>query len=263
MALKQNLSNSLVSKLHQFSVLRTIAKKFLHEYTLQQPFHSGVICLDAVEHSWAWTGNRRYETFDSDLQDKLLSLSQNYEILIDIGSNIGAMSLSILLRNPHIKAICLDPNSRAIALLRNSIRLNKLADRADVIQAAVSDVDGVINFDDSGSVTGHISQLGKQVNSVSFARVINENTSLKCLIKIDIEGFEINLLKSLTDIKNLNNVCFIIELHPLHFNLIGNPNDCLKMLLDSGAIVEDLRGQHLHQVENKNFTQVIAKWPHA
>lgn len=260
--MQPSISNLIFSKLHQIPALRTIAKKILRGYTLRQPFHGGIICLDAVEHSWAWTGSRRYETFDRELQDKLLSLSQNYEILIDIGSNIGAMSLSVLLRNSNVKAVCIDPNSRAIALLQNSIDLNQLTDRFDVVEAAVSAVDGVLNFDESGSVTGHVSPSGKQVNSVSFARLINENHSHKCLIKIDVEGFEVNLLKHLSSLINLTNLCLVIELHPLGFNTIGNPNDCFKFLLDSGAIIEDIRDQRLYQVEDKKFSQVIAKWSH-
>lgn len=60
-----------------------------------------------------------------------------------------------------------------------------------------------------------------------------------------------------------HNLCLLVELHTLQFNVIGNPNHCLNLLLNSGAIVEDLRGQQLQQVEDKNFTQVIAKWIHA
>lgn len=263
MTFKQSFSNSLVPKLHQSSALRAIAKKLLNGYTLQQSFHGGTICLDAVEHSWAWTGSRRYETFDCELQNKLLSLSQDREILIDIGSNIGAMSLSVLLHNPNITAVCIDPNSRAVALLQESVCRNQLGDRIRIIEAAVSDRDGILNFDPTGSVTGHISSSGKQVISIDFARFINEYSSNKCLVKMDVEGFEGTLLQQLKEIECLHNLCLVIELHPLHFNQVGNPNNCLNMLLNSGAIVEYLSGQRLERVVDENFTQIIARWSHA
>jgi len=264
MTLKQGFSDWLVPKLHGVSTLRAIAKQLLRGWPLQQPFHGGVICLDAVEHSWAWTGSRRYETFDRELQDKLLLLSQDYEMMLDIGSNIGAVTLSVALRNPNIKAICVDPNSRAIALLKKSIRINHLVDRVKTAEAAVADTDGVINFDESGSVTGHISDSGRQVVSIGFEHLLNEySSSSKCLVKLEIEGFETKLLRTITDVDYLHNLCLVVELHPLQFNEVGNPNDCLNFLLASGAIIEDLQGQPLNQVENKNFTQIVAKWSYA
>ncbi len=261
MKLKQRTSDWLVPKLHRVSALRVIAKQFFRGSTLHQPFHGGVICLDAVEHSWAWTGKRRYETFDGELQDKLLSLSLDYEILIDIGSNLGAMTLSICLRNPNIKAICIEPNFRAVSLLQESLRLNRLTERVKVIEAAVSNQDGVLIFDEGGSVTGHVSNSGTSVKSIDFAELINEYSySCKCLFKIDVEGFETTLMQQLINFKNLDNICLLIELHPLNFNHFGNPNQCLQLLLNSGAVVEDIHGQILKSVQEDNFTQAIARW---
>lgn len=262
--MEYRLSDWVVPKLHRISALRSLAKQFFRGWTIQQSFHGGVICLDAVEHSWAWTGNRRYQTFDSELQEKLLLLSGEYEQFIDIGSNIGAIVLSVLLRNRQINAICIDPNSRAIALLKESLRLNNLSNRVSVVEAAVSDSDGVLTFDESGSVTGHVSNSGKQVACINFVKLINEKLSdKKCLVKIDIEGFETILLKHITEIKPLDNLCLVIELHPLKFNDIGNPQDCLNLLLAAGAKIEDLQGQPLNQLDENNFTQVIAKWFYA
>jgi FkbM family methyltransferase len=229
--------------------------------TLKQSFYDGKICLDAVEHSWAWTGDRRYKTFDKDLQDQLLTLSEDYELFIDIGSNIGAMTLSLLLRNPTVKALCIDPNARAVSLLEKSLILNKLTERASIIEAVVSDQDGELMFDDTGSVVGHISDRGKKVKSIDFLKLIDQHSDKKCLIKIDIEGFEVNLLELTSKLNNLSNLCFVIELHPMNFNNIGNPNFCLECLLNSGANVKDLKGQQIKKITNdKNFIQLIVSW---
>jgi len=191
----------------------------------------------------------------------LLSLSLDYEVLIDIGSNLGAITLSICLRNPNIKAICIEPNSRAVSLLQESLRLNRLTERVKVIEAAVSNQDGVLIFDECGSVTGHLSNTGKSVKSIDFARLINEYSySCKCLVKIDIEGFETTLMEQIMNLKNLYNICLVIELHPLHFNHFSNPNKCLQLLLNSGAVVEDIYEQILKSAQEDNFTQAIARW---
>lgn len=253
-----------VSKFSPGSLIRLIGKRIFKGCTIKQSFHNGVICLDAVEHSWAWLGHSRYETFDRELQEKLLSLSKKYEIMIDIGCNIGAMALYVVLKNPNIKAICIDPNSRAINLLNESMRINRLTHRVNTIKAAVSDKEGIINFDKVGSVMGHIDRLASPVKSISFTRLINDYSfSARCLVKIDVEGFETVLMRQLSGLHNLNKLCLVVELHPLKFNDFGNPKECLNLLLTTGAIVQDLKGQPISQVEENKITQIIARWAYA
>jgi hypothetical protein len=43
----------LVPRLHSVRLLRALGKKLLRHRVVEQPFHSGVICMDAVEHPWA------------------------------------------------------------------------------------------------------------------------------------------------------------------------------------------------------------------
>jgi FkbM family methyltransferase len=263
MTLKESIGNWLIPKLHQISALRAIAKPLCRGWTLRQSFHGGLICLDAAEHSWAWTGKIRYETFDGEQQAALLTLSKDYDTLLDIGCNVGAMTLSVLLRNPNITAVCIDPNPRAIALLKKTLHINRLTHRACVIEAALGDRDGEIPFDGEGSVTGHISRQGKQVKCISFADFINTYSEPSgCLIKIDVEGFETTLLGQLPGLKYLRNLCFIIELHPLNFNEMGNPNLCLELLLGTGAHLENLQGQPVLCAKEDAITHIIARWPH-
>jgi FkbM family methyltransferase len=252
------------SKFHPGSIFRRVGKYIFKGCTLKQSFHNGIICLDTVEHSWAWIGKDRYETFDSDLQNKLLLLSFNYDLMIDIGCNVGVMALSLLLRNPKIKVACFDPNQRAISLLKKSVNLNHLTERVTIIEAAVSNRDGVAIFDATGSVVGHISDSGRSVKCVDFVSIINRySTSAKCIVKIDIEGFESTLMGELLSLEHLNNLCMVIELHSFGFNKFGNPDYCLKMLLESGAKVLDLQGKIVTQIASNGETQVMASWSHA
>jgi hypothetical protein len=52
----------------------------------------------------------------------------------------------------------------------------------------------------------------------------------------------------------------LVELHPLNFNEVENPNQCLDMFKESGALVEDIYGNILTSIDTDNFTQAIAKW---
>ncbi len=65
----------VIKLLHKFRFLRLIAKKLAKKLTIKQRFYNGIICLNAVEHSWAWTVKNRYETFDIELQKALYHAS--------------------------------------------------------------------------------------------------------------------------------------------------------------------------------------------
>lgn len=259
--MKPQIKVSIVASLHKVAALRSLAKRLMHGVTVRQSFHRGVICLDAVEHSWAWTGMHRYETFDRDLQDKLLALSQDCGLLLDIGCNIGAMTLSVLMRNRNIQAVCIDPNFRALDLLKRSMRINQFERRVRIIEAAVSDEENIVCFDDTGSVTGHISGAGRNVKALKFDHLIDSHAAQqRCLVKMDIEGFETVALRRLANMKHLDNVCLVIELHPLGFNGVGDPQRCLELLRASGATVTRLEGKELKEINSGDFTQAVANW---
>jgi hypothetical protein len=119
-------------------------------------------------------------------------------------------------------------------------------------------------FDETGSVFGHVCDSGRRVSCIDFASTVNRySASEKCIVKLDIEGFESVLMGELSSLKHLGNLCMVIELHNAGFNKIGNPDYCLKTLIASGARVEDLQGRIVTQVPGNCITQVIASWPHA
>lgn len=253
---------SQLRKLHRFAFLRKIARSVLRGATLRQGFHGGVICLDAVEHSWAWSGDLRYETFDRPLQDCLLSQSCKYSHLLDIGCNVGAMSLSVLLRNPRASALCLDPNRRAVSLLKRSAKLNGLAHRLNVENAAVAERDGFVHYDGVGSVTGHVSNQGSKVPCLDVRRLVEETASLKpLLVKLDVEGYEMTLLPRLISSELLGCICLVVELHPTGFNGIGNPMEALDLLISSGARIQDLHEKTVTRAKPDEFLQLVCTWP--
>jgi len=251
----------LISPFPPDSLARRIGKRLFRGLTLKQDFYGGVIFFDAVGQSWAFKG-LRYEMLDAKLRDDLLTLSMGCQHFIDIGCNVGAMTLSVLLRNKNINAVCADPNSRAIALLKKSVRRNQLGHRVVINEAAVGDKNGHlhVHFAGKSSEMGYVSDSGKRVASLDFVGLINQYSAHKCLVKIDIEGFETTLLRRIGQIANLSNACFVIELHPLGYNDAGNPCECVNLLQRNGAIVKRLDGLELSKIAPHEFTQVVAQW---
>jgi FkbM family methyltransferase len=256
-----NIKLRLARMFHRHPLLRRIAKPFFRGTVIRQPFHGGLICLDAVEHSWGWAGDNTYENFDRPLQDGLLRLSLERPWLVDIGSNLGAMTLGTLLRNPQARAVAADPNRRAHQLLRKSLRLNGLADRAKLVTAAIAPAGVAVRFDFTGSVVGHVTPTGTGVPTVTVAGLIDLiPPDEEPLIKCDIEGFESQILPDLALLGRARNAILVVELHPKGMNGWGDPVGGFGELLSSGAHLSDIEGRSVTDVDPSAITQVVAKW---
>ena len=265
--IRRRLADRLVPALHRWPALRALGKRALRRRIIRQPFHGGVICLDAVEQSWAWTGDIRLETWDRPIQDRLLELSRQCLTMVDVGSNVGAMSLSVALRNPDISIVCVEPNARAAELLRQSIAANRLGDRMTVVEAVAGTADGTVAFEEDGSTTGHVA-VGGTVSrpSVDFARLIDRAADRgACLVKLDVEGYEAVVLTGLPRLTRRDRVHLVVELHASGFNGIGDPAACGALLTASGAVMTDAGGRTVPAIEGWTddliTRQIEARWP--
>lgn len=260
------LKDSLVPRLHRIPAVRAIGKRLFRDRVIKQPFHGGVICLDAVEHSWAWTGHVHLESWDRPIQDRLLDLSRRCETMIDVGANLGVMTLAVALRNPDIRIVCIEPNTRASQVLRQSLALNNLAERITVVEAVAGESDGEVAFDEGASATGYVSAAGPlRKRSVDFGRLAADAAAHgRCLVKIDVEGFETVLVKQLARVAARRNLIVLVELHASGFNGMGSPRECMRTLLESGATLQDLEGQAIEAIEDWTdrlaTLQLEARW---
>lgn len=258
--MKDQLLRRLISPFPPDSVYRRIGKRIVQRFGLsaRQKFYSGIIYFDAVGQSWAFKGDP-YETIDCQLKDALLSLAKDRQVYIDIGCNIGQITLSLLLRNSDIKAVCVDPNPRVLRLFKKSLRANHLEGRVTIKQAAVGNEAGFVRFSCEISEIGHIASKGYKVPCLCLADLINDYSSQKCLVKMDVEGYEAVLLQGLGQYRNLKNLILVVELHALGQNQ-GDPERCVKMLEGSGAKLKLLNGEPLSSLDPTKITQVIASW---
>jgi FkbM family methyltransferase len=250
----------IVKQLHKVKILRHVAKKVAKNIIIKQNFYQGIICMNAVEHAWAWTGKNSYDNFDAELQDVLYQASFMHNLLVDIGCNIGVMTIGTLLHNPTIKSIAIDPNILANKLLTKSLQLNKLESRCQILSAVVGKENGFINFDDTGSVTGHISSDGKKTRQIKLSDILNHNHQQKTLVKIDVEGYESLLVEGFKEIKNITGYTFFIEVHALGFNGTGDPEKVFSTLKEQNALITDLTGKHMTKISPDLITQIIVKF---
>jgi FkbM family methyltransferase len=230
---------------HRFKFLRTLAKKIFRYRTIRQPFYSGFIFFNAVDYSFLWTNHARAEHHDRFVQDALLNLSKDRELFIDIGSNIGLMTLTVALRNQDIRIQVYDPNSSVLNYLRKSLVASGINNRVEIINAAVSDFEGkaFMNFS-KGSYAGHLSEQGVEVPVKNFKTLLEDNREVRAVFKMDIEGFEKLLIPLLVADKNPKHA-YVIEMHPPGMNRMSDPDTSLALLFAHGFAVSSVKGERI------------------
>ena len=116
-------------------------------------------------------------------------------VLIDVGANIGAFS--ILLADKIDGAILFEPNPVAAARARENLAINRLS--FEVHELAVSDVQGTVEFEDTGgtspcnrTVVGFETKAPtRTVRRTTLDEFLNGALASEiALVKIDVEGHE-------------------------------------------------------------------------
>ncbi len=119
------------------------------------------------------------------------------DLILDCGAHIGLFSLLAALKYPDASLLAFEPVPANAALARRQIE--RFGSRASLEQAAVSTTNGSAPFDTQhGSNSGHLaSAQGEQlarVRTIDLRSVIEELAPRMLLMKMDIEGAEVEVL---------------------------------------------------------------------
>jgi FkbM family methyltransferase len=186
----------------------------------------------------------RYENYvlPKDFVKHVKRLRQN-DVVIDVGANIGLVSQ--FLAKSGAKVIALEPNTTAFK------KLKVAADQfpnMDARNVAAGVVDRKVklylhkntdlkNISDSLSQSSSLlrnkpnvsSMIFEEVNEIDFAEFIHSLKTNIELIKIDIEGFEVQLLHHLLDKRTIDKINIIyVETHERKFKDLVAPTEELK-----------------------------------
>ena len=158
---------------------------------------------------------------------------------IDLGSNIGYTTL-VMLNNVGNDGIvyAIEPDPHNLELLTKSIEANNLTNRAEIIQAAISNTDGELDF--------WMAENGPNLSSVQKTKHSTKKITVPCyslnkfledrrypnFIKMDIEGHEVQVFEGGLDYFDKNNegeTNILLEVHPQFYD---KDNDMGKMVRD-------------------------------
>lgn len=139
-------------------------------------------------------------TFEPDETKLLLRLLPNTRVFVDVGANVGYYAC--LARSQGCKVIAIEPLQTNLKRLLTNLSLNGWGD-TQVIPLGMSDTTGIVEIHGGGtgaSLVGGwagVTPLNKQLISVapldSFVNL--SNTEGNVLVKIDVEGAELTVLR--------------------------------------------------------------------
>lgn len=149
---------------------------------------------------------------------KNLKTKKNDAVVLDVGANFGYLSLvwanSI---SQNGKTFAFEPNINVHNSFKNSIDFNKLESNIKLNNLAVGKNDGISELYLS-STTSNILQAGMQVNNKTCIEMVSLdsfsviNNIDRCdLVKIDVDGIELDILMGATDLIERCKPIFIVE----------------------------------------------------
>ncbi|WP_326983957.1 FkbM family methyltransferase [Chryseobacterium sp. MYb264] len=153
-----------------------------------------------------------YEIFWKKTYDTHLSiLKEKPKTIVDLGAHVGMTSIYLALKYPDAKIISVEASVENFMLLKHNTASFK---NIECIHAAAYFEDGTVYFGNNElSYNQKVSDEGISTPALSVDTLMNQyNLSIIDLLKIDIEGGEIELLsKNNSWIQNIKNI--VIEIH--------------------------------------------------
>lgn len=176
-------------------------------------------------------------------------------VAVDIGANIGLTALALAALLPRGRVIAAEPSPRTLRALRQNIALNGLGDRIAIEAAAVGAEAGEAEFHDSDHSAGsHLLSPGT-MRAEQLGRITVPVTSLDRiaaahglhrldLVKVDVEGFESEVLDGAAAVIARYRPAFILEFNAwtILCNRNRNPREVLEDWLSRFPVVHAIRG---------------------
>jgi FkbM family methyltransferase len=135
-------------------------------------------------------------------------------LIVDAGANIGSFSLYALQNAPNAEIIAIEPAPDSCSRIRAMLRSNKLESHVTLHEAALGEMAGETTIQlEGGSQFRRTGLAGHPVAKVKLDSLIPPGKSVD-LLKIDIEGGEYEVLRSMSPdtLRRVRRI--ILEFHP-------------------------------------------------
>lgn len=149
------------------------------------------------------TGNIYSGLHEFDDMAFLLHFLRKEDRFFDVGSNVGSFTL-LASGICGAKSTTVEPVTYTYDILNNNVALNNLGDKVTTINAAAGGTIGMITFTSDEDTTNHVvaDDEEKTPGTITVPVITVDSLSVNgvpALIKIDVEGYETEVLKGMND----------------------------------------------------------------
>lgn len=212
---------------------------------------------DQYSNSWffpRYAGGRIHE---KNVTEMLIEALDGAKCFVDVGTHLGWYTCLACKRMPQGIVYGFEMDDLNFALLQKNIDINNCTN-VDLHHLAVSDATGVLSYkrESNHPRPGFVLNSGDtrkkspglvSVNSTALDDFFESKESIPDVIKIDVEGAEMNVLRGMRRIMAQFKPTLFLEVHPYNFSNFNTSSAAILALLVENEYrvfeIEDLRGQ--------------------
>ena len=211
-------------------------KQFLFPGERTVPF-VGKTCLSVKKGMAGATGNIYTGLHEFNDMGFLLHFLRPSDHFADVGANIGSYTI-LASGNIGATSISFEPVPETFMQLQKNIRLNGIEKKVIAFNSGLGSVEGKLHFTSGHDTVNHVvtdpAQYNGQIIEVDIITLdkILAQYAIPSLIKIDVEGFETEVMKGMnTILEDRHLKAIIIELNGSGGRYGYNEDDIHKLLL--------------------------------
>ena len=181
--------------------------------------------------------------------------------LFDVGANIGMMAVPILYSQPVLKVISVEASPNSLSYLKKTHDAASFRERWQIIDKAVADQPGVVDFHISKSANGALDGLRNTDRAEIVDTIKVECTTLDTIwkeqqqpeisfIKIDIEGADLLALRGAKDCISKCRPVILMEWNQINIKPFGFTNAALM------DFVKEINYEIFYLPETKKITSL-------
>ena len=251
-------------KLRRSSVFRAASRHFDPIIPWRLPQLKRRIYLRSIANASVMFDSATQETSVRETFQKILSWMPQNGVFWDVGANIGCFSWYCFASRPDFEVVSFEPDIRNIQCLRRTSKAWQLSQHT-IVAAAVAETSGQSMFliDDVSGTTGSLPTAGLTFNERHYGykprqveiRTISLNDFAAagahppCVIKIDVEGAELRVLRGAQQLIKR-------ELPILLFEAFENHSEISGLLNGLGYVLCDADRRQYPRPDTVNFLAV-------
>jgi len=138
-------------------------------------------------------------------------------VFIDVGANIGAICLEVAIARPDITVFAFEASTKVFGYLKKNTEQNN-TNNLYIYNLAIHEENNIeLPFysphsqNGKGSFSPVFTDISELVQTIRLDEFFKKNYIIPDLIKVDVEGYELLVFKSLSNFKQMNKTTLLFE----------------------------------------------------